>query len=581
MYLKSFGFQKYLSPILLFFVLSHVEIKAQEPDSFIPANYPEIEILKNSSPSEDYLFLGLTAGGAGHLMIVDNRTIPVFYKRIQGTIFNFLWQKNSELTYNIIPNSSYGLDSSGNLVNRFFAPDSFNFDFHELTVLEDGTYYVLGQENVVVDLSGIVPGGHVNATLLTHNIHHMDTLDNEIWRWRSFDHYDILDADSAVDLTSSTIDWTHCNSIKVDYDGNILLSTRNFNEITKINRQTGEIIWRLGGERNQFKFINDDRKFARQHDAKRNVAGNLILFDNGVRLVPQYSSLVEYKLNEDSLTATLIRRFSRGDTVWSRIRGGVQGLSNGNHLICWGESNNPAVTEINSDNEIVYEISFPNGAHRYRSLRFPWKTNYFYINKDSVNFGVVSIGDSITVPITFYNRRDQQAVINEVFNENSAFYINESLPFVVPSNDSVIITITFKPYSIEYKNDKINFRYNIDTLLLAKQVYVEGFTVLTSVKEKYSSLKSFFLYQNYPNPFNPNTTIKYIIPVQSQVKVIIYNAIGEKITELVNSNQKAGIYQLTWDAENVRSGIYFCSIEATPASGTNLFQSVRKMIILK
>jgi len=581
MYIRSLCSEKLFNLTLFLVVFTLTVTKAQFLNSILPANYPEIEILINNNPAEDYLFLGLTTGGAGHLMIVDNDAIPVFYKEIDGTIFNFLLQKNGELTYNIYPDSSYGLDSSGNLVNRFFTPDSFNFDFHELTVLEDGTYYVLGQENVVVDLSGIVPGGQVNATLITENIHHMDTLDNEIWRWRSFDHYDILDADSAVDLTSSTIDWTHCNSIKVDLDGNILLSTRNFNEITKISRATGEIIWRLGGERNQFKFINDDRKFARQHDAKRNAAGNLILFDNGVRLVPQYSSLVEYELDEDSLTATLIRRFSRDETVWSRIRGGVQGLSNGNHLICWGESNNPALTEINSDNEIVYEISFPNGAHRYRSFRFSWKTNYFYVNKDSVNFGVVSIGDSITVPITFYNRRDQQAIINEVFNEDSAFYINESLPFIIPSNDSVIITITFKPHSIEYKNDKINFRYNIDSLLLAKQVYVEGFAVLTSVKEKHLSLKSFVLYQNYPNPFNPITTIKYIIPVQSQVKVVIYNSIGEKITELVNSNQKAGSYQLTWNAENVSSGIYFCSIEAIPANATNLFQSVRKMIILK
>ena len=581
MYLIRFHPQKYLILVFLFTFSLLIEIEAQQPERFFPLNYPEIEIITNNNPSKDYLFLGLTAGGTGHLMIVDNDAVPVFYKRIDGTIFNFLWQENGELTYNIFPDSSYGLDSSGNLVNRFFTPDSFDFDFHELTVLEDGTYYVLGRENVIVDLSSIVPGGQVNATLITQNIHHMDTQDNEIWRWRSIDHYDILDVDSAVDLTLFTIDWTHCNSIKVDYDGNLLLSTRNFNEITKINRQTGEIIWRLGGERNQFEFINDDRKFARQHDAKRNAAGNLILFDNGVRLVPQYSSLVEYELDEDSLTATLIRRFSRDETVWSQIRGGVQGLSNGNHLICWGESNNPAVTEINPDNEIIYEISFPNGAHRYRSFSFPWKTNYFYLNKDSVNFGKVSIGDSLTVPITFYNRGNQQAIINEVLNEDSAFYINESLPFVIPSNDSVIITITFKPYSIEYISDKINFRYNIDSLLLARQVSVEGSGVITSVKEKHSNLESFVLYQNYPNPFNPSTTIKYIIPVHSQVKVIIYNSIGEKIKELVNKNQNRGIYYITWDAENVSSGIYFCSIEAVPVRGSHLFQQMKKMIILK
>jgi hypothetical protein len=581
MYSKSFKCNKYLFPILFYVLLSFIEIKAQQSKSNLPTVYPEIEILTNNNPSEEYLFLGLTADGFGHLMIVDNDAIPVFYKRIEGIIFNFLWQENGELTYNIYPDSSYGLDSSGNLANRFFTPDSFDFDFHELTVLEDGTYYVLGRENVIVDLSGIVPGGQTNATLITQNIYHMDTMDNEIWRWRSFDHYDILDTDSAVDLTSHTIDWTHCNSIKVDYDGNILLSTRNFNEITKINRQTGDIIWRFGGERNQFEFINDDRKFARQHDAKRNAVGNLILFDNGVRLVPQYSSFVEYELDEDSLTATLIRRFTKGDTLWSRIRGGVQGLSNGNHLICWGESDDPAVTEINSDNEIVYEISFPNGAHRYRSFRFPWKTNYFYTNKDSINFGEVSIGDSITVPITFSNKQHQQTVINEVFNEDSAFYINESLPIVIPSNDSVIISITFKPFSIESKNDKINFRYNSDSLLIAQQVYVEGSAVLTSAKDEESSLNSFIFYQNFPNPFNPITTIKYIIPVQSQVKVFIYNPIGEKIEELLDSIQMAGSHQVMWDAEDVPSGVYFYSVEAVPTTGTKPFKSVKKMIIIR
>ena len=114
--------------------------------SDILIEYPQINIDVNNNPSDEFLFLGLTAGGAGHLLILDNNTTPVFYKKVEGVIFNFLWQENGELTYNIYPDSSYGLDSSGTLVNKFFTPDSFDFDFHELTVLEDGTYYVLSEE---------------------------------------------------------------------------------------------------------------------------------------------------------------------------------------------------------------------------------------------------------------------------------------------------------------------------------------------------------------------------------------------------------------------------------------------------
>ena len=91
----------------------------------------------------------------------------------------------------------------------------------------------------------------------------------------------------------------------------------------------------------------------------------------------------------------------------------------------------------------------------------------------------------------------------------------------------------------------------------------------------------FRLEQNYPNPFNPNTTIRYSIPVQSQVSIKVYNSIGENITQLVNLNQSAGSYQVNWDAENLSSGIYLYSIEAIPNDGLALFKSVKKMILLK
>jgi len=582
MFRRSNISQLILIPFLVFIVCVFTELFAQQSNKLIPENLPQIEIITNTTPSEDYLFLGLTEGDYGHLMIVDNDAVPVFYKRVDGIIFNFLWQENGELTYNIYPDSSYGLDSSGNLANRFYVPDSLNFDFHELTVLADGTYYVLSDENVVVDLSGIVPGGSTHANLISQNIHHMDINDNEIWRWRSFDHYDILDADSAVNLTQGTIDWTHCNSIKVDNDGNLLLSTRNFNEITKINRQTGDIIWRLGGERNQFQFINDNRRFARQHDAKRNAAGNLIMFDNGVRFVPQYSSLVEYELDEDSLTATLVRRFTRDETVWSRIRGGVQGLSNGNHLICWGERKNPAITEINPENEIVYEINFPGGGHRYRSFRFPWETNYFDVDKDSIEFENVEIGDSLMIPVQLINRNDQQVIINEVLNKDSAFYINESLPIVIPPNDYITTSVTFKPYSNEYKKDKINYRYNVDSLIIAQQVYVEGYTSLTSAEEEEQYPNEFLLAQNYPNPFNPSTRIKYVIGSRQFVTLKVYDVLGNEIATLVNKELSAGKYEVEFNASshsgeirNLTSGIYFYQLQVGSSIQT------KKMILLK
>lgn len=87
--------------------------------------------------------------------------------------------------------------------------------------------------------------------------------------------------------------------------------------------------------------------------------------------------------------------------------------------------------------------------------------------------------------------------------------------------------------------------------------------------------KEFALHQNYPNPFNPSTTIKYSIPVDTQVKIAVYDMLGKEIATLVNERKDIGTYEAMWDASGVPSGIYFCKIV------TDQFQEVQKMTLLK
>ncbi|QQS35315.1 MAG: T9SS type A sorting domain-containing protein [Ignavibacteriales bacterium] len=83
------------------------------------------------------------------------------------------------------------------------------------------------------------------------------------------------------------------------------------------------------------------------------------------------------------------------------------------------------------------------------------------------------------------------------------------------------------------------------------------------------------LEQNYPNPFNPSTTIKFSVPEISNVKLTVYNALGQKVAELVNNTLEAGSYSYSWDASNVASGLYFYELN------TNNFSSVKKMMLVK
>jgi len=87
--------------------------------------------------------------------------------------------------------------------------------------------------------------------------------------------------------------------------------------------------------------------------------------------------------------------------------------------------------------------------------------------------------------------------------------------------------------------------------------------------------KVFKLVQNYPNPFNPTTVITYSIPNSSDVTLRVYNTIGEAVATLVNQHQEAGKFNVTFNATNLPSGIYFYSIQA------GQYSNVKKMLLLK
>ena len=86
----------------------------------------------------------------------------------------------------------------------------------------------------------------------------------------------------------------------------------------------------------------------------------------------------------------------------------------------------------------------------------------------------------------------------------------------------------------------------------------------------------FALKQNYPNPFNPKTIISYQIPVNSQVKLSIYNLLGQKLTTLVNKKQTPGKYKVEWDAGDFSTGIYLYRIETDKE-----FTQTKKLILLR
>jgi len=107
-----------------------------------------------------------------------------------------------------------------------------------------------------------------------------------------------------------------------------------------------------------------------------------------------------------------------------------------------------------------------------------------------------------------------------------------------------------------------------------KQIDNDGKYEYSDVIEVNVIPRNFVLYQNYPNPFNPVTTIRYSVPVDGDISLIIYNIKGEKVRELVGTKQKTGKYEVHFDAAGLASGIYFYRLIAKN------FSQTKKMVLL-
>lgn len=141
-------------------------------------------------------------------------------------------------------------------------------------------------------------------------------------------------------------------------------------------------------------------------------------------------------------------------------------------------------------------------------------------------------------------------------------------------NDYKAILLSFPLYYMKEARVKEFLRY----------VLTNKFAEPLAAKEKTKEPlpEQYSLNQNYPNPFNPATTITYSLPVESKVKLIIYNSLGQQAAVLNDNIKPAGTYNVQFNANRLSSGVYFYSLFAEPLDASKKsFQSNRKMLLLK
>lgn len=239
---------------------------------------------------------------------------------------------------------------------------------HDFQFLPNGHLLAFAPLPDTTDVSKIVEGGVTNATIVHFGIFEIDTTTNHIiHQWNSKDHFSILETGEHLNLKAQHIDYFHLNSIQyIEHDQTVLLSSRDMSEITKVKWPEGQIVWRMGGKKNEFEFLNDEIGFTGQHQA-RMYNDTLLLFDNGTFHKKKQSSAVMYQVDEKNKVVRLLHRFYGNDVNFTKRRGGVKLLKNGNLLISWGQNQNRDhnFSELSSCGETLQKGFFYN-TQNYR-----------------------------------------------------------------------------------------------------------------------------------------------------------------------------------------------------------------------
>ena len=333
-----------------------------------------------SGTAPGYLFLALKEGAGEHgPMILDDRGQLVWFERYI-TARNFKVQRyrgRPVLTWwegSVVFGHGVGeyvvFDDSYREISRVRAGNGFEGDLHEFLITPQDTALITAYGAVSVDLS---PAGGAEYGLAWDGmVQEIDIETGEVlFEWHSLDHTGVEEAYVAPPANPSYVyDYFHINSIDVDHDDNLLVSARNTWAVYKLERKSGELLWRLGGKRSDFE-MGEGTRTAFQHDARRQEDGTITIFDNGAHpTIHEQSRAIRLQLDEEEMSATLLREYTSPEKILSTSQGNAQLLPNGNVLVGWGSA--PFVSEFSHDSRLLLNAAFPPECESYRAFRFPW-----------------------------------------------------------------------------------------------------------------------------------------------------------------------------------------------------------------
>jgi hypothetical protein len=239
------------------------------------------------------------------------------------------------------------MDWNGRILWELKRPDHH----HDGRLLKNGNVILLCGAELPDDISRRVRGGRAGSEIDGKKmwgdyIIEVTTAGRVVWEWKAWEHLDPA-ADALTAIQDERGEWTHANSVWEDADGSLLVSFRNISTVIRIDRRTGEIVWKLGAP-----------PLSGQHAPYTLVSGNMLLFDNGPhRLDESYPFSRVIEINPATKAIAWKYQEPRSFNFYSPRISNAQRLPNGNTLINEGVFGR--FFEVTTGGDVVWEYVNP------------------------------------------------------------------------------------------------------------------------------------------------------------------------------------------------------------------------------
>ncbi len=243
-------------------------------------------------------------------------------------------------------------------------------DLHEFQIAPHDVAYITAFNTIRCDLKPA--GGLANGAIVDTAIQAIDMKTGLVrWEWHSLDHVATGESEFSAPDNSRPWDYFHLNSIDPEPGGDVLISARNTWAEYQLAAGTGQILWRLGGEKSSFK-LGPGVQTAWQHDARMQPDGQITIFDDGsTPPVHSQSRAVRIALDFKTHQARLVLAYTHPNPpLLGASQGNMQTLPDGNTVVDYGGV--PEISEFATNGSLLFDAHLPYDMASYRGYRYPW-----------------------------------------------------------------------------------------------------------------------------------------------------------------------------------------------------------------